>query len=148
MLANFTCKIYLQNLLANFTCKFHACKTCLQDMLARYACKICLQVLLAKFTCKFYLQILCLQFLLAIFACNFCLQFLLVFAFLSFRFVKEFCLLNLNLQPPTEKNGMVTALKSKAQELGFAFKSGNHTILLCRWPVSYTHLTLPTKRIV
>ena len=38
-----------------------------------------------------------------------------------------------NLQPPTEKNGMVTALKSKAQELSFAFKSGNHTILLCRW---------------
>ena len=34
------------------------------------------------------------------------------------------------LQPPTKKNGKVTALKSKAQELGFAFKSGNLTILL------------------
>ena len=34
------------------------------------------------------------------------------------------------LQPPTKKNGKVTTLKSKAQELGFAFKSGNLTILL------------------
>ena len=37
------------------------------------------------------------------------------------------------LQPPTKKNGKVTALKSKAQELGFAFKSGNLTILLYQW---------------
>ena len=37
------------------------------------------------------------------------------------------------LQPPTKKNGKVTALKSKAQLLSFAFKSGNLTILLCWW---------------
>ena len=39
----------------------------------------------------------------------------------------------ITLCAPTENNGMVTALKSKAQEVGFAFKSGNHTILLCWW---------------
>ena len=33
-----------------------------------------------------------------------------------------------SLQPPTKKNGMVTALKSKAQLLVH-----NHTILFCRW---------------
>ena len=33
----------------------------------------------------------------------------------------------------TKKNGKVTALKSKAQLLSFAFKCGNLTILFCRW---------------
>ena len=37
------------------------------------------------------------------------------------------------VQPPTKKNCMVTALKSKVQELGFAFKNGNHNVLLCGW---------------
>ena len=46
---------------------------------------------------------------------------------------KNMAKLDGHLQPPTKKNGKVTTLKSRAQELGFAFKSGNLTILLCRW---------------